>query len=120
MKKNIFYKTTLFVAILLPLVSFAAGDFKWLIKDVIGGYINALVPAIFGIAIVLFLWGGVRFMRADEKERIELRQFFLWGIIALAVMASVWGLVAFVQTTFGLDNTSAPSVPNITSIEFQD
>ena len=100
-------------SVVLPGVVMAAGehDLKWLITEKIGGYIASAVPIIFGIAILIFLWGGVRFMRANEKDREELRQFFLWGIIALAVMASVWGLVNFVTNSFGFNSAAKPTVP---------
>ena len=108
-----FYKIFSALYIAFPVVVMAAGehDLKWLITEKIGGYLTSIVPIIFAIAVVIFLWAGIRFMRADEKDREELRQFFLWGIIALAVMASIWGLVAFVTNSFGLDSSTKPTIP---------
>ena len=64
---------------------------------------NSVIPLIFAIAIVTFIWGAVKFfiINADEEaKREEGKQFMIWGIIALAIMMSVWGLVGLVRSTF--------------------
>lgn len=75
----------------------------WL-KCVIGA---AIIPLIFTIAFLLFLWGMVQYIRnADnEKKREESKKFIYYGIIGLTVMVAVWGIVRIVTTTFGLGNT---------------
>ncbi len=40
----------------------------------------------------------------DETARTEARNIMIWGIIALFVMVSVWGLVNVLDDTFGLDD----------------
>ncbi|MCC7436497.1 hypothetical protein IT402_01315, partial [Candidatus Nomurabacteria bacterium] len=75
----------------------------WL-KCVIG---SAIIPLIFTLAFLYFLWGMVMFIRGadDVKKREESKKFIYWGIIALTVMVSVWGIVRIVTSTFGLGNT---------------
>lgn len=75
----------------------------WL-KCVIGA---AIIPLIFTIAFLVFIWGVVNYMRnADnEKKREESKKFIYYGIIGLVVMVSLWGIVKIVTTTFGLGNT---------------
>lgn len=75
----------------------------WL-KCIIGA---AIIPLIFTIAFVLFLWGMVQYIRnADnEKKREESKKFIYYGIIGLTVMVAVWGIVRIVTTTFGLGDT---------------
>lgn len=67
----------------------------------------AIIPLFFALALLLFLWGVLKFMYSagNEKERSEGKKFIYWGIIALVVMVSVWGLVRLLTTTFGLGNT---------------
>ena len=70
---------------------------------------NSVIPLIFAVATAFFVWGAVKFFIIDadeEKKRQEGKQFMLWGIIALAVMLSVWGLVAILGNTFGIMDTS--------------
>ena len=73
-----------------------------------------LIPLIMSLALLAFLWGVLQFIRkgTDPKEREQGRQFMLWGIIGLAVMASVWGLVRILTNTIGVP-LGIPSVSNI-------
>jgi hypothetical protein len=67
---------------------------------------SSIIPIIFAGAAVMFIWGVVNFfiLNADEEaKRAQGKQFMLWGIIALAVMLSVWGLVGVLKATFGID-----------------
>lgn len=68
---------------------------------------NSVIPFIFSLAVVMFTWGAVKFFiinSDEEKKRAEGKQFMIWGIIALAVMISIWGLVGILGDTFSLDN----------------
>lgn len=82
----------------------------------ITGIINdSVIPLIFAVATVMFVWGVVQFfiINADEeKKRAQGKQFMIWGIIALAVMLSVWGLVGILSTTFGI--TGGSVLPHVT------
>jgi|SRR3989338_6185524 len=64
---------------------------------------KSVIPFIFAIAMVMFIWGAVKFfiIEADEEaKRAQGKQFMIWGIIALTVMISVWGLVGILTNTF--------------------
>lgn len=67
----------------------------------------AVIPLLFTIAFLIFVWGVIQFMRNndDVKKREESKRFLLWAILALTVLTSVWGLVRIVTVTFGLGNT---------------
>lgn len=74
---------------------------------------SSVVPLLFAIAVVAFIWGAIKFFIIDvdeEAKREQGRQFMLWGIIALAVMISVWGLVKVLAVTFGIDTGFLPKV----------
>ncbi len=75
----------------------------WL-KCVIGA---AIVPLVFTLAFLYFLWGMVMFIKGadDVKKREESKKFIYWGIIGLTVMIGVWGIVRIVTSTFGFGNT---------------
>ncbi len=66
---------------------------------------KSVVPLIFALALAMFVWGVVQFVinSSEEAKKEKGRQFMLWGIIALAVMVSVWGLVKILSTTFGIE-----------------
>ena len=70
---------------------------------------DSVIPLIFALATVMFIWGAVKFFIIDvdeEAKRKQGKQFMIWGIIALAVMLSVWGLVGILRTTFGINTGS--------------
>lgn len=73
---------------------------------------DAIVPLLFIIAMVVFIWGVLKFIQGSENEetREKGKQFMLWGIIGLAVMLSVWGLVSIFTKSVGLDGKSVPVV----------
>ena len=64
---------------------------------------RAVVPLLLGFAMVIFIWGVVQYVIAtdDETKKKKGKMFMIWGIIALAVMISVWGLTKILSDTFG-------------------
>ena len=73
---------------------------------------NAFIPLLFAFAVGFFLFGVIQYViLADSEEaKTKGRDQMIWGIIALAVMLGVWGLVAIVGGTFGLETDVLPSV----------
>lgn len=76
-----------------------------------------LLPLFFVLAGLCFVWGTVKFIAAkDSSEKEEGQQFMLWGVIAFAVMLSLWGLIRLFNTTFHL-GTSLPTIPKTSQIQ---
>src|SRR3989344_1401494 len=64
-----------------------------------------LVPVLFAIAFIVFLYGIAKayiFSHGEPEEISKGHKLILWGIIAFVVMISLWGLVNVVANTFGL------------------
>lgn len=72
----------------------------------------SVVPLMFAAAVVLFLFGVVKFIQNanDSTEREQGKTFMIWGIVALFVMICVWGLVNVLGKTFGVQNV-LPQLP---------
>jgi len=66
--------------------------------------IKSIVPFLFSLATVAFIWGIIQYFLNPENEenRKKGKSFMLWGIIALFVMISMWGLVGVLSNTFGV------------------
>jgi len=77
---------------------------------------QSVIPLLFAVAVAFFIWGVVQFIwqgAGEEAKRTQGKQHMIWGIIALAVMLGVWGLVSIVGGTFGLNTSVLPQVrPN--------
>lgn len=73
-----------------------------------------LVPLIFAIAFIMFLYGVFRGFIANggnEAKRTEGRKFVVYGVIGFAIMLSVWGLVNLITNTFGFYSPTRPALP---------
>jgi hypothetical protein len=74
---------------------------------------SSIIPLLFTGAVVMFVWGVVQFFFINgekEEKRAQGKQFMIWGVVALAVMLSVWGLVGILGTTFGISSSILPQV----------
>lgn len=127
MKKNYLFLTA--ILYVFPLVMSAQGsaggdgvcqyqiDSLALVFHLLGCILStAVLPLLITAAVVLFILGVIKYVsKADEaKEREEGRNFMIYGIVALFVMVSIWGLVGIIQGTFGLGtNVLIPQVQGI-------
>lgn len=63
--------------------------------------INIGVQVLAAAALVLFMWAGVRYVTtATEKDQKQSREALLWGLIALFVLMSIWGILRILRSTF--------------------
>lgn len=114
--KKIFYTV---LSLLFPVAAFAQTlNFNQLETPVssLGNIINKIIPVVIGAAVLVFLWGVLKYVVAgdDPEKRADARWFMVWGIVALFVMVSVWGLVRILQNTIGVSSSSgAPGFPQI-------
>lgn len=84
---------------------------KDLIKTV-GGLLNPLIAIVVAVALLVFFWGLAKFifrLGGDEKAVEEGKRIILWGLIALFVMVSVWGIISFMQKELNLPSTTSLS-----------
>ena len=101
----------LLLVFLAPLPVFAA-DILSILAEVTR-LLGLIIPIIFGLAFIVFLWGMFQYIRAaDEGGKEEGRNKIIYGIIGLFVMVAVWGLVKVVQETF-LGSTSLIAPTNV-------
>lgn len=77
--------------------------------------IDSLVPIFITLALAYFIWGIAQFiLHSDgEEARSEGKNKMLWGVIALFVIVSVWGLVGFIGSTLGVGQGGHPIVPQL-------
>lgn len=79
--------------------------------------LDVLIPLLVTLAVLVFFWGMVKFLwsGADEKARESGKGLMIWGIIALFVMISVWGLVQLFGSLFGINQNATITVPAVPS-----
>jgi mannose/fructose/N-acetylgalactosamine-specific phosphotransferase system component IID len=76
--------------------------------------INSLVPVLVGLAVLFFIWNIFKYIKSDDpKTKGDAAKGMMWGIVFLAVIVSVWGLVALLQKIFDVDTRGVSNVGNL-------
>lgn len=120
MKKALALTTGTLAAFALPLVSLAAINN---VSDV-GSFIintinNVLVPVLFAVAFIVFLWGAFNTFilgANDEEVKTSGKNLMLWGLIGFFVMVSVWGLVNILTGTISFGNPGQATPPKASNV----
>jgi len=96
---------------LLPLVAVAQETIDTALQTISGILTDTIIPLLIVIATVIFLWGVVQYVTAggDEERLKNGRNLMIFGIIALAVMISVWGIAKLLVNTFGVGGKGVPT-----------
>ncbi len=94
------------ISFALPFIAAAAAppsDFRGLV-EIILNLIQIALPVLVSLALLSFFWGLAQFiLHSGSEEAHEAgRNIMIWGIIALTVIVSVWGLVCVVGSAFGV------------------
>jgi uncharacterized membrane-anchored protein len=107
-------KKTFAIAAMWALPAFALAQGLKEFVTTIGGVVNLLVPLTSTLAVVFFFYGLAKFIlnSGDEEKRKEGKSIMIWGILAMFVLVTIWGIIAFMQTSLG--NDQAPTVNDVT------
>lgn len=93
------YKILFLASILIPTFAFAEvltktrGIFQSA-SDIVG---KLLLPLVFTLAVLFFFYGVTKYIWSEGDKKEDGKKVMVWGIVALFVMSSVWGLVAFIE-----------------------
>ena len=76
---------------------------------------HCVSPIAFAAALLFFFWGLAQYVLAagNEEGKVDGKTKMLWGIIALFVMASVWGIVGFIGDALGIDQGADINAPGV-------
>lgn len=102
---------------LLPAIAFAqvpTGTYLSGILSLITNLIQTATPIVIGLAMLFFLYGLMRFVLAagNEDAKDTGKRIMIWGIIALFVMVSVWGLVQLLNQETGVAAGGGATLPS--------
>ena len=110
MKKILFPLTYL-----LPVLVFAQDADVGGLVPLVGNIINALTPIVVALALLYFFWGLAVYIlnSSDDSKRDEGKNIMIWGIIALFVMVSVWGVVGLLGDTLNINQGGTVDIPTV-------
>lgn len=108
-------KILLIGTVLSPSLAFAADatPLSTLVSNM-GGIVNQLIPIFSTIVVLSFFYGLIKYVLSagnDEASK-QAKSYMIRGIIGMFVLATIWGIVGFIQQTVG--NKNAPTIVNVT------
>lgn len=111
---NFFKKIIINTSLLFPTIAFAAPLSKTkIIFRELGNLIGLLIPIVFGLGLLLFFWGIAKYIWSAGGDKDEGKKIMVWGVVALFVMSSIWGLTTFLSDTLDLDEVDEMTVPTL-------
>ncbi len=127
MKKITGVKALLLISLMsVPFVALAAADTQVtkgfdslgaIVTSFNKNVVSGLATLFATMAMVAFFWGIVQYIwgvRDGKPEKVSQgNSFMIWGLVALFVMFSVWGIVKYAQTIFGIEGQSTIIIPTI-------
>ncbi len=119
MKKYLFAVVSLALVLGAPSVFAQSGALNTapienLSSSLIGILNTVVVPVVFAIAFIVFIWGVFQAFilnGANEEKRKEGAKFVLWSVIGFAVMISIWGIVNLFSSVLGNLDNNRPDFP---------
>lgn len=110
MKKLLKLASIISLGVFYPLLTSAAPDLcvalsglgKLLCKVQV--LFNSALPVLVALGVVYFVWGVVQYViGGGEEAKKKGRDHIVYGIIGLAVIIGLWGLVKILVVTFDVE-----------------
>lgn len=66
--------------------------------------LNPLIGILFGVALIVFLWGIATFiMQSDSDQQREMgKKHMLWGLVGMLIMVSFLAIMRIIANTIGV------------------
>lgn len=90
------------------------GKLTGVIQEILNFVDGTLVPVIFAIAFIVFIWGVFTYFIAGagkEEKREEGKKFVMYALIGFVLMISLWGIVNLLVGTLGFERENRPCLP---------
>ena len=80
---------------------------------IIGDIAQLAVSVVFALALLYFFWNTAHFILSanDEEKRKKAKSGLAWGLIALFVLITAWGIIEVIQETFFFGSSSEIIIP---------
>lgn len=97
-----------------PTIAFAQdlGNIEGLIRS-LGDIVDLALPIVVALALLAFFYGLAKLIWGGAEAVAEGKTLMIWGVVALFVMVSVWGLVKFIGNAFGIDQGGSVEIPTV-------
>jgi len=104
MLRPFIYKSSAVLITILSVPLVAKGQVTKNIKElsaVISGVLQNIIAILIGAAVLVFLWSIIKYLMKgkNESDRQDAKKYMIYGIIAIFIMVSVWGLIGLLNQT---------------------
>lgn len=111
------------LSLFAPMLALAAapGNFSQasaFIKSTLTFINTTVVPAIFAIALLVFIWGMFTTFilgGSDEGKQEKGKQLMVYAIVGFILMVSILGIVNLITSSLGFQDQNLDSIPNLPS-----
>ncbi|MDQ5949336.1 MAG: hypothetical protein QG589_462 [Patescibacteria group bacterium] len=85
------------------------------IPAILKNIVTGLIPVLFALAILYFFWGLIEYIRAagDPKKASEGKSIMIYGLVAIFIMATLFGIISWLQGSLGVSSGGGFTTPTI-------
>ncbi|OGG85710.1 hypothetical protein A2392_02830 [Candidatus Kaiserbacteria bacterium RIFOXYB1_FULL_46_14] len=114
MQKLLVRATTGIVAF-APVIALAQfGEINSFISKITAFINNVLIPLVFAIALLVFIWGMFQlFINKNAEEAEQGKKLALYAIVAFVLMVSIWGIVNLIASGLGFSGEQIQDIPSV-------
>lgn len=75
-----------------------------IIQKLNANILQPIIQILFAVAIGYFFYGVMKFVMNQDNDEAqeEGKKHMLWGIVGIAIMFSVYGILNFINSTVGV------------------
>ena len=76
---------------------------------------NVIIPFLFGLALLFFIWNAFRFFILGNKngpDQENAKKLAFYGIGAFVFLVSLWGIINLLVSGLGFNNSNYPIEPD--------
>lgn len=95
MQRHLLTLSFLFV----PALTFAAAKTVMDLAAWVVTIMNMATALLITTAIVIYFWGIVYNFNSISNDKAKMRSFLGWGVFAIFVMVSIWGIVSMIKSS---------------------
>ena len=79
--------------------------------EVFATLVNLASAIAVSLAFLFFFWNLFQYIRKTDPEgKDEAKKHMGWSVLAMVIVTSLWGIIAYVRSVVGIDN-DAPANP---------
>lgn len=76
--------------------------------------VDFMPQLLFGLSTIYFLWGVSQFILHSDEDKLRQtgKTKMIWGVVALFVFVSIFGILGLVEDLIGVDTPVTPYIPS--------